>query len=82
MLHITGDKDKPHVLQRILAGITTGGLAVISAQPTDVVKVRMQAQSSGVKRYDGCMQAYRHIAHHEGVRGLWKGMYDHHGLQV
>lgn len=29
---------------RIAAGITTGAMAVLLAQPTDVVKVRMQAQ--------------------------------------
>lgn len=60
---------------RILAGITTGGAAVLFAQPTDVVKVRMQAQSlTGPKRYQSCADAYRKIAREEGVRGLWKGL--------
>ncbi|XP_044537639.1 mitochondrial brown fat uncoupling protein 1 [Gracilinanus agilis] len=61
---------------RILAGCTTGGLAVIVAQPTDVVKVRLQAQSnlSGTKpRYTGTFHAYKTIASEEGTRGLWKG---------
>jgi len=58
---------------RILAGITTGAAAVTCAQPTDVVKVRMQAQSKGVKRYTGTINAYKTIGAHEGVRGLWKG---------
>lgn len=61
---------------RILAGITTGGLAVTFAQPTDVVKVRMQAQSSvsgAGRRYKGAIHAYKTIAQQEGVRGLWKG---------
>ncbi|XP_056658701.1 mitochondrial brown fat uncoupling protein 1 isoform X2 [Monodelphis domestica] len=60
---------------RILAGCTTGGLAVIVAQPTDVVKVRLQAQSSlsGAKpRYTGTFHAYKKIASEEGTRGLWK----------
>jgi len=61
-------------LIRIMAGITTGGAAVLFAQPTDVVKVRMQAQSMGKKRYTGCIDAYRKIAKHEGVKGLWKGL--------
>lgn len=47
---------------RILAGITTGGLAVLFAQPTDVVKVRMQAQvktpGGPPPRYTGCFNAY------------------------
>lgn len=59
---------------RILAGITTGGMAVCVAQPTDVVKVRMQAQTQGVRRYNGCMHAYRSIMMADGIRGLWKGV--------
>ena len=61
---------------RVAAGLTTGGLAVLAAQPTDVVKVRMQAQggsTSNARRYTGVVQAYSHIAKTEGVKGLWKG---------
>ncbi|KAF6718721.1 Mitochondrial uncoupling protein 2 [Oryzias melastigma] len=72
----TGGKDNPNVLIRILAGCTTGAMAVSFAQPTDVVKVRFQAQMnlSGVaRRYNGTMQAYKQIFQNEGMRGLWKG---------
>uniref|UniRef100_A0A671LAB3 Dicarboxylate carrier UCP2 n=1 Tax=Sinocyclocheilus anshuiensis TaxID=1608454 RepID=A0A671LAB3_9TELE len=72
----TRGKDNPNVGIRILAGCTTGALAVSVAQPTDVVKVRFQAQTKlqGVsRRYSGTMQAYRQIFQHEGLRGLWKG---------
>uniref|UniRef100_A0A4W6BXY3 Dicarboxylate carrier UCP2 n=1 Tax=Lates calcarifer TaxID=8187 RepID=A0A4W6BXY3_LATCA len=72
----TGGKDNPSVLVRILAGCTTGAMAVSFAQPTDVVKVRFQAQMNldGVaRRYSGTMQAYKHIFQNEGLRGLWKG---------
>ncbi|KAG7479025.1 mitochondrial uncoupling protein 2-like [Solea senegalensis] len=63
---------------RLLAGCTTGGMAVAFAQPTDVVKVRFQAQvrlpeSGSVKRYNSTMDAYKTIARDEGIRGLWKG---------
>ncbi len=60
---------------RLMAGCTTGAMAVALAQPTDVVKVRFQAQiSTGAnKRYHGTMDAYRTIAKEEGFRGLWKG---------
>lgn len=61
---------------RLLAGCTTGAMAVAVAQPTDVVKVRFQAQVSSTganKRYHGTMDAYRTIAKEEGFRGLWKG---------
>uniref|UniRef100_A0A673GCC8 Dicarboxylate carrier UCP2 n=1 Tax=Sinocyclocheilus rhinocerous TaxID=307959 RepID=A0A673GCC8_9TELE len=74
----TRGKDNPNVGIRILAGCTTGALAVSVAQPTDVVKVRFQAQMKlqGVsRRYSGTMQAYRQIFQHEGLRGLWKGVF-------
>jgi len=66
------DPNQKNIHVRILAGITTGGAAVLVAQPTDVVKVRMQA-SGGKPRYASSMAAYRTIGLQEGVRGLWKG---------
>nr|XP_046182833.1 mitochondrial uncoupling protein 2-like [Oncorhynchus gorbuscha] len=71
-----GGADTANIGIRILAGCTTGAMAVSFAQPTDVVKVRFQAQVNltGVaRRYTGTMQAYKHIFNHEGIRGLWKG---------
>ncbi|CAH2225759.1 mitochondrial uncoupling 3 [Pelobates cultripes] len=61
---------------RLLAGCTTGAMAVAVAQPTDVVKVRFQAQAnaSTSRRYKGTMDAYKTIAKEEGMRGLWKGL--------
>ncbi|NWS50022.1 UCP3 protein, partial [Probosciger aterrimus] len=61
---------------RVLAGCTTGAVAVACAQPTDVVKVRFQANGAlldGARRYSGTVDAYRTIAREEGVRGLWRG---------
>nr|XP_057920466.1 mitochondrial brown fat uncoupling protein 1 [Doryrhamphus excisus]XP_057920476.1 mitochondrial brown fat uncoupling protein 1 [Doryrhamphus excisus] len=72
----TGGAHNPGVLVRILAGCTTGAMAVSFAQPTDVVKVRFQAQMNldgMARRYSGTMQAYKHIFQNEGLRGLWKG---------
>jgi len=61
---------------RLLAGGTTGAMAVTCAQPTDVVKTRMQAQvANAPTRYTGVFMAYKTIAMEEGVRGLWKGMF-------
>ncbi|XP_070535091.1 dicarboxylate carrier UCP2-like [Ptychodera flava] len=63
------------VITRILAGMTTGAMAILVAQPTDVVKVRLQAQTnnSGKKRYKGAIDAYKTIFKKEGMKGLWKG---------
>jgi len=59
---------------RILAGVTTGTLAILAAQPTDVVKVRMQAAGKNYCRYRGVMHAYSTIARREGfINGLYKG---------
>ncbi|XP_028320149.1 mitochondrial uncoupling protein 2-like [Gouania willdenowi] len=68
----------PGIVARLLAGSTTGAMAVAFAQPTDVVKVRFQAQarlpeSGSLKRYSGTIEAYRTITRDEGIRGLWKG---------
>lgn len=62
---------------RISAGITTGALAVMIAQPTDVVKIRMQAGNNGRSsvKYSSTLQAYKSIANREGARGLWKGKF-------
>ncbi|XP_036054819.1 mitochondrial uncoupling protein 3 isoform X3 [Onychomys torridus] len=69
--------DHSSIAIRILAGCTTGAMAVTCAQPTDVVKVRFQAMirlgTGGERKYRGTMDAYRTIAREEGVRGLWKG---------
>lgn len=64
------------LLVRIGAGITTGALAILAAQPTDVVKIRMQAEMRlpGQKpRYSGVFNAYYSIGKFEGMAGLYKG---------
>lgn len=58
---------------RIAAGITTGTLAILVAQPTDVVKVRMQAAGSK-GAYKGVFDAYKTIGKVEGLQnGLYRG---------
>lgn len=64
--------------KKILAGLTTGALAIMIANPTDLVKVRLQAEGklpAGVpKRYSGALNAYSTILRQEGVRALWTGL--------
>ncbi|XP_062869887.1 mitochondrial uncoupling protein 3 [Trichomycterus rosablanca] len=72
----TRGSENAGIVSRLLAGCTTGAMAVAFAQPTDVVKVRFQAQvrlADGGKRYSSTMDAYRTIARDEGIKGLWKG---------
>lgn len=72
----TKGSDHVGIGSRLLAGCTTGAMAVALAQPTDVVKVRFQAQARSAgqaRRYCGTIDAYKTIAKEEGIRGLWKG---------
>jgi len=60
---------------RVAAGVTTGTLAILAAQPTDVVKVRMQVAGSS-QQYKGVMDAYWTIGQKEGLRnGLYRGTF-------
>ncbi|XP_004573395.1 dicarboxylate carrier UCP2 isoform X1 [Maylandia zebra] len=72
----TKGSDHVGIGSRLLAGSTTGALAVAIAQPTDVVKVRFQAQArclGRARRYCSTVDAYKTIAKEEGICGLWKG---------
>ncbi|CAM4355216.1 unnamed protein product [Caretta caretta] len=71
----TRGSERVSISSRLLAGCTTGAMAVAIAQPTDVVKVRFQAQArvEGGRRYQGTLDAYKTIAKEEGLKGLWKG---------
>ncbi|KAK1321306.1 Mitochondrial uncoupling protein 1 [Acorus calamus] len=64
--------------KKILAGLTTGALAISVANPTDLVKVRLQAEGKlppGVpKRYTGSLNAYSTIVKQEGLAALWTGI--------
>lgn len=64
--------------KKIAAGFTTGALAIAVANPTDLVKVRLQSEGKlapGVpRRYTGAMDAYAKIVRQEGVAALWTGI--------
>ncbi|CAL9765149.1 unnamed protein product [Musa acuminata subsp. burmannicoides] len=64
--------------KKILAGLTTGALAITVANPTDLVKVRLQAEGKlppGVpRRYSGALNAYSTIVRQEGLGALWTGL--------
>ena len=49
-------------------------LSVAMAHPTDVVKVRMQAQfGNNLGRYANSSDAYKKVYTKEGMKGLWRG---------
>ena len=71
-------KDAP-LWTRLIAGATAGGVASAMANPTDVVKVRLQADgrlklTGGEPRYSGTLDAFRSIWSAEGGLGaFYKG---------
>jgi len=69
----------PSLLTKMAAAIITGAIGITIANPTDVVKVRLQNQrNSSVKGdrvkgplYKGTMDCYRKVLLKEGIKGLW-----------
>ncbi|XP_021720759.1 mitochondrial uncoupling protein 2-like isoform X1 [Chenopodium quinoa] len=66
------------LIQNILAALLTGAIAIIIANPTDLVKIRLQAEGKlppGVpRRYSGALDAYSSIIRQEGLSALWTGL--------
>jgi solute carrier family 25 uncoupling protein 8/9 len=62
---------------KLMAGLTTGFIGVTISNPTDVVKVRLQAQghlpADAPRLYNGTWDAYRKIVRQDGLVGLWRG---------
>ncbi|EFN59406.1 hypothetical protein CHLNCDRAFT_48478 [Chlorella variabilis] len=62
---------------KIAAALTAGTFGVLVGNPTDVLKVRMQAQgklpAGTPSRYPSAMAAYGMIVRQEGVKALWTG---------
>ncbi|KAI4373419.1 hypothetical protein MLD38_011545 [Melastoma candidum] len=75
---VGSDFEEATLFQKIMAAMLTGAIAIIVANPTDLVKVRLQAEgklSGGVlSRYSGSLNAYITIAKQEGLRALWTGL--------
>lgn len=70
--------ENPTLATKIAAGLCTGAIGISVANPTDVVKVRLQAQSRSLDptkvHYNGTMDCYRKIIAADGVKGLWVGI--------
>lgn len=70
--------ENPTLATKILAGLATGAIGISIANPTDVVKVRMQAQARAVDpsqiKYKGSIDCYRKIYAADGIPGFWVGI--------
>ncbi|KAK4765542.1 hypothetical protein SAY86_026632 [Trapa natans] len=76
-----GGSDSAHdtsLFQNVLAALLTGAIAIAVANPTDLVKIRLQAEGklpAGVSgRYAGALNAYVTIVSQEGLGALWTGL--------
>lgn len=74
-IHDPADGPAP-VWARMAAGAVSGAAGAVSANPFEVVRVRMQAQGSfsagHQHNYKGVVDAFRRIVAQEGARGLYK----------
>lgn len=56
--------------KRIIAGLSSGAIGILVANPTDVIKIRLQAEGNLAKgmprRYNGVMDAWVKIYQTEG----------------
>lgn len=67
----------PPLALKIVAAMMTGCIGIAVASPTDLVKVRLQAERRGTgitPRYTGTIDAFRKILAQEGIKGFWKGV--------
>ncbi|XP_039965513.1 mitochondrial uncoupling protein Bmcp-like isoform X1 [Bactrocera tryoni] len=68
--HETGAE---RVWANILCAATAGAVSSAIANPTDVLKVRMQVQGKAAHQH-GLIGSFLEIYRYEGVRGLWRGV--------
>lgn len=56
----------------VVCGVAAGVFASSLANPTDVLKVRMQAQGANFAQTNGMMHSFFTIYQQEGTKGLWR----------
>jgi solute carrier family 25 uncoupling protein 8/9 len=70
--------ENPSLGVKIAAGLITGAIGISVANPTDVVKIRLQAQARATDpskiKYNGALDCYRKTIAADGVAGLWVGL--------
>lgn len=63
--------------KKVVAGATSGAVGAAIANPTDLIKVRMQAQgkaSAHAHKYKNTLDAFKQVYKNEGLKGLYKGV--------
>ena len=61
-------------IQKLIIGLSSGAIGITVANPTDVVKIRLQGdRNSAQPRYRNTTVAYSTILKEEGIKGFWTG---------
>lgn len=68
----------PSLGQKVIASLISGSIAITIANPTDLVKVKMQGQGVAMlkgepKLYNGSMHCYSRLLAEGGIANLWTG---------
>jgi len=71
-IHTDKTKEVP-LYKKIIAGVLSGSIAITIANPTDLVKIRLQGDRE-TKRYNGSIDAYKKIVKGTGFWSLWTGL--------
>ncbi|KAF7285005.1 hypothetical protein GWI33_012321 [Rhynchophorus ferrugineus] len=66
------NKGQENVSVNILCAVIAGSVSSAIANPTDVLKVRMQVQ--GTTGNVGLVDCFKDVYTHEGISGLWRGV--------
>ncbi|SPP76765.1 mitochondrial uncoupling protein Bmcp [Drosophila guanche] len=69
---LTNEDGSERVWSNILCAAAAGAISSAIANPTDVLKVRMQVHGRG--QHQGLIGCFNEIYKYEGVRGLWRGV--------
>jgi solute carrier family 25 uncoupling protein 8/9 len=71
---VTSPKRDLAIHEKLMIGLSSGAIAISVANPTDVVKIRLQGdRNSTTPRYKNTLVAYRTILAEEGILGFWTG---------
>ena len=69
-------------LKDIISGFVSGWTQVIIMQPFEIVKIRLQTQSSANPYYNGIVDCFKKIAKEEGLGAFYKGIWIHYSGTV
>lgn len=72
---VSGDTHKAGPAAKLFSAMVSGAVGSVLANPTDLVKVMLQAQVKGAEGlpFKSAIGGFRHVYGTEGVRGLYKG---------